>query len=371
MEVITGSGHEPAFIAGQFDDIEKLYNLARDTAPESRAILACEISTILEAEVNERESEMVADVLIELLRQAERDLRVVLSERLSVLERVPLRLVLQLANDEIEVAEPVLEHSSILGDFDLMYIIKSKTAKYWQAIARRKTLSDQVIDVLAQTKDFDTALTLVENKNIALTSDALAILSDIAQGSDILAIPLAQRDDVPQELAAALYQFVGQKITDNLVESNSADIDYVAESVDYSVAEMEHISTPKDCNPEWYMYKTANQLKESNKLTAKLMVTTLRRGHVRTFIAQISVLTDIPAHKITKILMQKSGKGLAVIAKAFDMTKSDFVSIFMLTSGLWNCNQVVNTQQIKFAVEHYNKVERDIALTIINQHLSD
>ena len=116
---IAESTHKPLSIAGRLGDVGQLYDLARDKNPRARAELTHEIGSILEADVTDREGEMVADVLVELLRQAETDLRQALSEKLSLLDNVPLRLVLQLANDEIEIAQPVLTHSPVLGEFDL------------------------------------------------------------------------------------------------------------------------------------------------------------------------------------------------------------------------------------------------------------
>src|SRR6056297_122186 len=126
----------------------------------------------------------MADVMISLMRQAEIDLREALAERLAVLDNVPLRLVLQLSNDEIDVARPVLKQSPVLSDMDLIYIMKSKGPEYWQAIAQREHMSNQIMNLLSDTRDVETGIALVENEKITLTEHTLNVLSEVAQNSD-------------------------------------------------------------------------------------------------------------------------------------------------------------------------------------------
>ena len=144
---IGGRAGHNAQIMAQFGDLDQLYDLARETSSESREALACAVSSVLDKELTARESELVADVLIALLKQAAKDVRHAMAERLAIMDDVPLRLVLHLANDEIDIAKPILNKSSVLGDFDLLYIIKSKPAEYWREIAMREYLSGQVMSV--------------------------------------------------------------------------------------------------------------------------------------------------------------------------------------------------------------------------------
>ncbi len=369
--MVGSTPKRPVPISVQLGDVENLYYLARDKRPESRAQLTHEISSILEADVTPTEGEMVADVLIELLRQAEQDLRQAISEKLSLLQDVPLRLVLQLANDDIGIAKPILVNSPVLGDMDLMYIIKSKTEEYWRAIATRKSLSDNVIDVLADTKDFDTSLALAENEGITLTDHAMTALSDIARGSDIIAMPLLRRAEVPEDLAIALYRYVGEEIKSFITHNYDVDEQKVSAVIDQTVGEFGKTASAEDCQPEDHMMEAARAANSREMLTVPGMLGTLRRGNLRSFAAQLSVFTELPSDVITKILMQRNGQGLAILSKAFGIEKQDFISIFMLTSKFWNQGQLVEPNEIKVAVEYYNRATHDVAKQIIKGKLQN
>lgn len=368
---IAGSTQKPVSVSGMLCNVEKLYYLARDKKPESRALLTHEISSILEADVTLTEGEMVADVLIELLRQAEKDLRQSLSEKLSTLSEVPLRLILQLANDEIDIARPILKTSPVLGDMDLMYIIKSKTAEYWQAIAGRQKLSNTVIDVLAETKDFETSLTLAENTGIILTDTAMTAMSDLARDSDVLAMPLLRRAEVPKDLAAALYDYVGSEIKKFIADNYDVTIDKVSSAVEQTVREYNGNATAKDCAPEDHMVQAAKAAGEKGMLTIQGMLNTLRRGNLRSFVAQISIFTGMSADVITRIIMQKNGQGLAIMAKAYRIEKENFISMYMLTSKFWNQGQLVEPHEIKRAVAYYNRATPELAMDILKGTMQD
>ena len=64
-------------------DSHKLYGLVKDNKPLARAELTRAVTDLFETKLTAREQELLADVLIGLMRQAEKDLRQALSEKLA------------------------------------------------------------------------------------------------------------------------------------------------------------------------------------------------------------------------------------------------------------------------------------------------
>lgn len=93
----------------QLHDKHKLYTLAKNCHPESRAELASIMADLLRIKLTPTESELITDVLMSLMRQAGDNLKRAVAERLSTIEGVPLRLVVHLANEKIVIARPILE----------------------------------------------------------------------------------------------------------------------------------------------------------------------------------------------------------------------------------------------------------------------
>lgn len=363
----TGSLSSAGLFLGDVTHVQKLFDLARDKSAPSRIALSEEIGGMLSANVSLREGELIADVLIDLMRQAEIDLRVAVSEKLATLENVPLRLILQLTNDDIRVAQPVLRNSSALCEFDLMYIIKSRTAEYWRVIAQRKKLTDQVIDALVDTGDFDTALNLVENKEIVLHEGALTGLSDMAQGNDRLALPLLRRDEVERELALALYAHVGQQVKDFIVKSyNNGEVPKeVMKVVDSVLDDFEGLNFEGNAVSDDDMYRTARVAKDRGLLNLTSLLSALRRKQSRFFAIQLSVHTGLPLKKIEQALHQPSGQLLALIAKGYGFQKQDFVSLFTLTMPMYNEGRMSGTEGIKKALSYYDRASSELARQIL------
>ena len=351
-------------------DSHKLYGLAKDKKPLARAELTTVVSDLLQMNLSSREAELVADVLIELIRQAEKELREALSERLSIMDNVPLRLILKMANDEIDIARPVLRNSPVLGDLDLIYIIKSKTSEYWQAIAGREKMSMQVMNILSETRDIDTAIVLAQNRKITLTERTLTILSDIAQETEAVAAPLLRRNEIDSEVAGRLYKYVGYELKKFIAQNYQIATDVLMETVDEIVLELtEAALEASEFMPTPNMLKAADRFKEKGLLTVQLMLGTLRRGQVASFVAQFSKFTGLPIKTIEEILLQPNGQGLAVACKAFGILKQDFISIYLLTNRVRNNGKMVDMNDMTRAVDYFNRIKPEVARKIMSNSL--
>lgn len=347
-------------------DNQQLYSLARDKKPEARRELTQAVAEILEKNVGESENELIADILIALTRQAEMDLRQAIAERIAGMDNVPLRLILQLANDEIEIAAPVLRASPVLGDLDLVYIIKSRGAKYWQEIAARKVLSAYMINMLAETRDMGTALALTENKTISLPDNALSILTELAETSDALANPLLHRPEMKPDLAAKLFHFVGEELKAFIKAHYKVEPTEVLKAVDDVVEEMA-AAAQNSFMPTDSMLAAAAQQQEKKLLTIELMISCLRRGQIASFVAQFTAYTGLSVKTVETILTQNRGQGLAVACRAFDIPKPDFISIFLLTNPMRSKARIVDLKDMGRAIEYYDRLKQQLAREILKQ----
>lgn len=361
------SGLTPLLV--RLHDTQKLYALAKDKQPLARVELISIITTLFDMDLSVRESELVADVLIVLMRQAEQDLRRALSEKLSTMDNVPLRLILQISNDEIDIAAPVLRQSSILGELDLIYIIKSKDSRYWREIAARRELSDQVMNILADTRDFGTALALVKNEGIKLTEHTLSVLADLAHESEAIAAPLLRRNEVPREIAANLYRFVGEELKQYIVEHHGVEARALTEAIDEIVLEFVDVAEEEQFAPPPSTLKMAERLKQKGLLNVNTMLGMLKRGQMQSFVAMFTEYTGLSADTTVSILRQSSGQGLAVTCRAFDISKQEFISLYLLSNRLRNGGRMVDLKDITRAISYYDRIQPAIAKSIIGNSM--
>lgn len=346
--------------------VEMIYEIARDKSPESRKELMQLVCDILQVGGTTRESELVADILIELLQQAEKDLRLALSMRLSHMQTVPLRLVLELANDEIEIASPVLKNSPVLGDMDLIYIIKSKSAEYWRVIAQRKNLSDFVVETLAETGDFGTAIQIVENNDLTLNERTLLVLSDLAQGNEALSTPLLRRDEITKDIADKLYMYVGERMKSFIRDHYSEMIIDLVDAVDQTVEDFtEQGEEDKREERRQNLTKDASAMMHKGALNVHDMMDILRSGQVDVFQAQFAAYTGLDMSFVSDMIQQASGQKLALACKAFGINKADFVSFYLLTSKMRENGAIANVNAISKSTAYYERVDAELARRIV------
>lgn len=349
-------------------DTHKLYGLAEDENPDARAELTSVMVDLLKVDLNDNEKELITDVLMTLMRQAEVDLRMALADRLAVMDNVPLRMVLHLANDDIIVADPVLRQSPVLQDMDLIYIIKAKGAEHWRAIAQRDNLNGGVVDVLAETRDVPTAIILTENAQAPMTEKSLGLFTTLAMTSDALARPLLMRADMTDTLAQRLYDYVGQELKAYIHTHYKGEALHAADvALSDVVSEFRNASVQRYV-PSEQMMAAAELLMEKGALKIDTMTQSLRRGQFAYFIALFSVYCRLSPQTVEQILKQESGQGLAVACRATSIMKNDFISIYLLTNRLRNgAIKIMSQNELAGALRYFEKITTAQARKILSQ----
>ena len=344
-------------------DTHNLYALAGEKGSDESCL---ELTTImvdlLSVRLSEKESELITDVLLALTKKAEADLKIALAERLSTMEHVPLRMILSLANDEVRIADPVLRSSPVLHDMDLMYILQAQGVGHGRSIALRHGLSASVIDMLVDMHDKQIALNLSENEAVSLTSHAFDVISDMAAKDKDIAQPLLMREDLPQDIAGKMYEFVSAELKNTL----RARFGIGAEP---AIAVLEDIAleirNPERGPTDELMAFAHNQMRRG-ELHVSTMISTIRRGQYATFLAQFTVYCGLPAATVKAMVRQETGKGLAIACKAKDVTKADFVSLYLLTERFRsNVKRMVNHTELTRVMTMYDEINPEEARTIL------
>ena len=346
-------------------DYHKIYELSDQKKPMAKDDLSQSVVELMGMDIKPDEAELIADVMIGLMRQAEKDLRIMLSERLSVLDTIPLRLALHVANDEIEIADPFLRNCTVFSDMDLIYIIKSKGPEYWRSIACRKQIGEQTANVLASTKDNDTVQNLVKNNDIVLPETAFRIIGEMAEHSESLADSLLHRADIPSALVSKLYNYVGQDLKNYINQHHQIHVHQMVETLDDVIGDLQSEAEASSFTPTPSMIRTAEKYKAQGELTLNYMLDTLRRGQMQSFIAQMSVYCSVKPAVLEEVLKQKNGQGLAVIAKALGIQRSDFLTIFLLTNRMRDKGRYVDSVDMNKAIGYYTRIDLENAQRIL------
>lgn len=333
-------------------EASRLYQLARSKDSAARAELGDAVTDLFTTiDLSLREREIVSDILITMLKQAEKDLRRALADRLAVLPQAPLRVILHLSNDEIDVAGPILEKSPVLEDIDLMLIIEVQKSPYWQSIARRQDLKAPVVRALVDTKDPDTAVVLVKNDKAQIPADSYAVLAEMAAVSNDLTGPLLARADLPQDLIAVIYAHAGRKLERTLHTDDAKILDHVADITNEFVG-----AAQDEYSPTRLMVDAARILKSRGQLSVETMLQSLKNGQVASCIAQMMVFMDLEFGQVRAMLREPNGESLAAFCRLQRVDKKIFVKMFLMTQKYRSGERLVDPMLLSRALTIFDQM---------------
>ena len=342
--------------------VRDLLEMARDKSVGARMRLVDKIGDIFserETVLSERERALMTDILEKLIRDFEMTVRRELARRLADKPAAPTDLVSMLANDAIEVAQPVLMQSRVLQDRHLIEVIQNRSRQHQIAIAMRRSVSEPVADALVGTDDDEVIATLLHNETAALSEATKAYLVDAARHRDSFLDPLVARRDLTPQLARKLCLMVSAALRKRIlaiydIDQNELDdvLEDVATGADTSV-EAPH-ARPRQDAPAWQL---AERMAAAHPVDGRLLVRVLRQGEVSLFEALFGVLAQIHPPRLQHVLYETGGRGLAAACKALEIDKASFTPIYLLSRKGKDGDQTVNPAELHRVTRFFDTLD--------------
>ncbi len=180
-------------------------------AGQQRFTILRKITDLFLAEVDYYSDDHVAvfdQLMSRLIDRIERQALVELSGKLAPVGRAPANVIGLLSNnDDIDVAGPVLAQSGILTDEELVAIAESKSQAHLDAIAGRSRVNEPITDVLIDRGNAEVAHKITANPGARFSRFGFSTAMTRAEDDDSLAMAVAARLDLPDDL---LEQLVGK-----------------------------------------------------------------------------------------------------------------------------------------------------------------
>lgn len=170
--------------------------------------------------------EIYDEVLTRLADMVEREALAFAAEKIAPLRRAPEGVVRRFAShDDEAVAAPVLKHSPVLNERDLIAVAENKGKAHLLAIASRRNLSEGVTDVVVLRGDLDVKRTIAGNHGAALGPVSLQSIVEQAMGDDETARALGGRRDTPDEVIAEIAEKGAEHVRRALAEQGVRQTD--------------------------------------------------------------------------------------------------------------------------------------------------
>lgn len=227
----------------------------------------------------------------------------------------PASIVQALAVDQPSIALPVLEHSPLLIDADLVDIVATGNSDVQCAIARRINLPSSVSAAIAEVGSAAAALELIENAYAELAPfswdrivERHGHLAAIREAMLVLeGLPAATRAALVAKLSDTLAQFAAAR---NWLSPDRAGR-LASESRERSAINIASRSCGED------MQGLVQHLRATEQLNAGLILRALLSGNLELFEAALAELAELPLARVTAIVHDRGGAGVhALLVRA-------------------------------------------------------
>ncbi len=296
-----------------------------DSASEIRRSLAKRLSDVIcipSSQLAPQERHMAGDVLVELLRDADIDLRESVAKRLVMLNEAPRTILVILAKDDIRVARHILEKSKSLTDSDLIQIIKKVSSEHRLMIAQRRVISDAVSDSIAQFLEEEVVITLLKNKGAVFSETALQRILTVSRQNKVFIKWLVKREELRPSHGLTMFWWADADdrkkilnrfgVTRNVLQDSCQDLYPRAAKDGWSDA---GVRKALQFIERRQRNRAAIDRSEYGSLEAAIDLAE-KDGISRNLTEEISYMAGVKPATGAQILTDRGGEGLAILCKA-------------------------------------------------------
>src|SRR6202030_1025069 len=279
------------------------------------------------SDLSEDDRAAAEGALLMLLDDASPLVRQAMAQVFARSAEAPAAIVQALSVDQASVALPVLEHSPLLIDADLVDIVATGDCAMQCAIARRINLPASVGAAIAEVGTPSAALELIENAHAELAPfswdrivERHGHLAAIRESMLVLEdLPAATRAALVAKLSETLAQFV---VARNWLSADRAGR-VASEARDRSTVNIAAVSRGED------MRGLVRHLRATGQLTAGLILRALLSGNLALVDAALAELSGLPQSRVFALLHDRGGASLHALLQRAGLPETTFAAFRM------------------------------------------
>jgi uncharacterized protein (DUF2336 family) len=302
------------------------------------------------------------DVMARLMDTIEAQARIKLAQRLAPIANAPSNVIhLLAADDDIEVARPLLARSERLSEQALVATANTKSQQHLFAISQRQALSEAVTDILVERGDRDVVHSVVKNRGARFSDAGFRVLVDRSSGDDALASEVGMRSDIPRPHFLLLLDKASSAVRARLAAENPqaavADIDGVMAEVVGGIRDEFRNASPAFAAAE---AAVARQSRIRRIGDAEVYNYAKERKFEETAIA-LSVLCDTPIDVVERALLDPGAEIALILAKVAGLSQSTTKAVLLLRAS----DRGMSTEDLEQALMSFNRLQPETARRVL------
>lgn len=311
--------------------------LEPEVASQARQTLLKRLADVVclpETRVNSFERAVTADLLVEMLREAQTPERRRVAKRISGLSEVPNSLARLLLVDDIEVAALLIENCETLSEADLYYCARNATLAHQQKLAARKDIGPILSEVLTETADVTVVEALLKNPRAVLSQTAIEAAVALSQKAPELTGLIIRRPELRPSSAYVMFWWAEAEVRRTILSRFAVNREIMQDAASdvFSMAAHEGWQDPLSRKALQFIERRQRNREATNRSPYESLEAALSeaatRGLTRQAAEEISYLSGIKPSTGAKILRDKGGEGLAVLCKATGLKKASLRNLW-------------------------------------------
>ncbi|WP_374656960.1 DUF2336 domain-containing protein [Phenylobacterium sp.] len=302
-----------------------------DLPPPSRARAAllkrlADVVCLPISRVNAFERAMTADLLVDMLREAEPDERRKVARRLAGLTEIPNSLVRLLLRDEVDISEELLLNAACLSDSDLLDCARMMNLEHRRLIALRRGVSEVLCDVLIEFGEVLVLECLLKNDEARFSNGGIEAVVALTRGDPRLTTLLLRRPELRPAHAYVLFWWADADarkiILQRFAVSREVLQDAASDIFPMAAAEKWQDSLSRKAL-QFIERRQRNRaaIEKSPFDSLEAAVAAAQHGLTREIAEEISYLSGLKPMTGAKIFTDSGGEPLAILCKATGLPK--------------------------------------------------
>jgi uncharacterized protein (DUF2336 family) len=306
--------------------------VSRGTAESCLQALWHATDVLIAGQYSEDQIWTFGEVIGRLAEDIEIAARVRLANKLAPSNNAPVKIIKKLAfDDSIDVAGPILRQSNRLDARTLVANARSKSQQHLLAISKRKSISDDVTDVLVVRGAAEVVNSVAANNGARLSGSGFLHLLRRSEDDHILAEHLGLRKDIPRHVFQQLISKASDEVKQKL-ERERPEMGTQIQVIVTDVTGAVHARFGPASKNYFAAKRTVAKLHQYGSLNEDQVFEFAHSLKFNETAVGLSLLCDLPIDVVERALVNNNREVILILAKALDFSWTTTMSLLFLAA---------------------------------------
>lgn len=312
--------------------LDTITDLAREKSSDKRRELLSRVADMFFDGVenhSQQETVLFRDVVMRMLDEVEVEGRIEFSQNTASQKSLPADVARRLAQDEVDVAAPMLQHSPVLTDDDFVEFSQKLSPEHLESIAQREHLSGTVTDALIENGTRSVWHKVTQNQSAEITEKGFNKLVDNASGDHELQANLSARPDITPEAAKQLLPLLPDEGKQRLIWMFQHDKEMANALVDRARKE----ATYKKLAGRQGRIEVKlliSDIKEGKTELSDAIIHLIDGDRYQDLIMLLAAITDLDEAVVSNAFYQPNDEPISILSKSLEMSTEAFTRLMSI-----------------------------------------